>query len=68
MMSPKPKIPVKIDDEAPPLKKPCTDKQNHKQRTSTQEESHKTKPPKRVKTQTGNNDKDCIYSGTVIVQ
>ena len=56
---------VKIDDEAPPLKKPCTDKQSHKRKTSTQEKSPKTNPPKKAKTQAGKNDGDCIYTGTV---
>ena len=46
MMCLKPKIPVKFDDKAPPSKKPSTGKQNRKQKTSTQEESPKTKKAK----------------------
>ena len=53
---------VKIDEEAPPLKKPCMNKQKCKRKTSTQEESPKTK---KAKTQAGKNDDDIIYTGTV---
>ena len=53
---------IRIDEEAPPLKKPCMDKQKCKRKTSTQEESPKTK---KAKTQDGKNDDDIIYTGTV---
>ena len=53
---------VRIDKEAPPLKKPCMDKQKCKRKTYTQEESPKTK---KAKTQAGKNDDDIIYTGTV---
>ena len=59
---PKTKNSCNIDEEAPPLKKPCMDKQKCKRKISTQEESPKTK---KAKTQAGKNDDDIIYTGTV---
>ena len=54
---------VKIDDEAPPSKKRCTDKQNRKQKPSTQDKIPKTKQSKKVKLQAAKNGNDD--TGTV---
>ena len=67
----KPHFTVKIDNETPSSKKPCTDKQNHKRKTSIHEELPETNPSKKVKTQANkndaykNDDNSCIYTGTV---
>lgn len=62
---------VKIDNETPSSKKPCTDKQNRKRKTSIHEESPETNSRKKAKTQANkndaykNDDNSCIYTGTV---
>ena len=61
----KQKFAIKVDEQAPPVKKRCIDKQKPKRKLSLQKESVKTNPPKKIKTDTDkNNNDDCVYTGT----
>ena len=55
------KFAVKLDEEPPPAKKPCIEKQKPKRKLSLQKESTKSNPPKKSKRDT---DTDCVYTGT----
>ena len=43
------KFAIKVDEQAPPVKKRCIDKQKPKRKLSLQKESVKTNPPKKIK-------------------
>ena len=55
------KFAVKLDEEPPPAKKPCIEKQKPKRKLSLQKKSTKSNPPKKSKRDT---DTDCVYTGT----
>ena len=55
------KFAVNLDEEPPPAKKPCIEKQKPKRKLSLQKESTKSNPPKKSKRDT---DTDCVYTGT----
>ena len=57
----KQKFAIKLDEEPPPAKKPCIERQKPKRKLSLQKESTKSNPPKKSKTDT---DTDCVYTGT----
>ena len=57
----KQKFAVKLDEEPPPAKKPCIEKQKPKRKLSLQKESTKNNPPKKSERDT---DSDCVYTGT----
>ena len=62
--SKKRKFTITIDDETPPVKRPCIDKKKAKRKLSTQKELNEGNPAKRFKRNNHKIDDNCVYVGT----